>query len=103
MRSQAPQIVITPDYNWKRLRREIDARPPDKSFVIVGLGARARHLIARVLSEFPEATRIPMHIPLNPREHAVLMKRDKRVLAWGHDKPGKPPIVQIEGADGVVR
>ena len=92
--SRQPRIVITPDYNRERLMREIAAQQ-GQTVVIVGVGARARRLIERVIRGFPYGTlRVPAS-DLNPRRNAVVVDLHSLTgpLTLGHE-PGKPPVVE---------
>jgi hypothetical protein len=46
------RIVLTRDYNWRRLVREVAERG-DEPVLIIGVGARARRLLDRLVREMP--------------------------------------------------
>lgn len=92
--SSQPRIVITRDYTWKRLVAEIE-QGRGTNFIIVGLGARSRRLLDRVIREFPDAAvRLPIS-DLNPRTHVVAMLWGDQVIAMGNVDTGAPPVVEV--------
>lgn len=93
------RLQVTRRTTWNGLLAQIEERAGE-TFLIVGVGARARRLLDRLHRELPNVDR-PWS--LDGREHVAFIGDSMRDIAWGHDQPGKPPVVEVEGPDGVVR
>ena len=99
-RRQVARIVITRDTRYPWLREQV-AHHSDEIAMITGIGARAVRLEERLHREFQNVSR-PWSV--DGREWVTFIDDGSmRVIAWGHDDPGKPPVVEVEGPDGVVR
>ncbi|HYZ13754.1 MAG TPA: hypothetical protein VFA08_09150 [Actinomycetota bacterium] len=84
-----PRITLTPEYNLKRLRREIAGRE-DETILVVGTGEKHRKLLNRLAREMPNVLR---GFDENTREHLAYINPDGDPLAWRHDEPGRAPVV----------
>jgi hypothetical protein len=61
------------------------------TFLVVGVGARARRLIDKLAREVPNV----MQVPSSGEEHVAMVNPyASGPLAWGHDSPGKAPVIE---------
>lgn len=95
------RLLISRKTSYERLLAQVDERSGGPG-MIVGTGARARKRLDRLHRERPNVVDRPW--TLDGREHIAFFRDDSAtVIAFGHDEPGRPPVVEVEGPDGVVR
>ena len=95
-----PRIVISRTTTYDRLLAQVRQRQGEtpvcpcgfgRCFLIVGRGARAKRLIDRLAREAPDEMQVSSLLG----EHIAIVNPKDGPLAWGHDSPGKPPVVEL--------
>jgi hypothetical protein len=92
------RIVLTRDYNWRRLVREVAERG-DEPVLIIGVGARARRLLDRLAREMPGVMR-SLHVSEDGEHEAFVnfhaadwLNVPKDGMYWISKTRGRPPVV----------